>query len=387
MDRKAHGSPVWEIERLPFLWAPLDEPFGGPLPAELPFTLGVHQKSGALIQIGDQNLRGALDQAYSLGSVLGCRLEDMGLGRRYAEAFLGFTVSHVSALDRRTVLEIGAGTGYLLSRLAMLGARCTGIEPGDHLQSRYESAGVTMIRDFFPTGQLTELFDVVLLHNLLEHIENVGLFLDEVRSVLAPQGQMLVAVPACDGYIDCGDPSILVHEHFSYFTQATLIATLIEAGFEVISCEPSGVGTSWFVSARVRSRPAPSVPTVDEKGALAFKGRCSQTVARVRDYLVDARTKSQSVALYVPTRAINFVALSESPVDHCRLVDDDPNLQGKYLPGLPLPIEDGHSLKRTPTDRVLILSDSFGSEIRNRIVGHLPPGTKVHLLRDLRVPC
>lgn len=380
------GDPMtfrWEIERLPFLWAPLPAPSGGPLPESLPFTLGLDEVTGRLVQVPSPEVDAALDAAYRLGSMIAGRLDECGIGRTYADDFLGYIDRAIGAVDGFRILEIGSGTGYLLHRLAAKGADTVGVEPGEHSQDRFSGPNVRLVRDFFPTSRIEGKFDVVIMYNVLEHVATFGDWFDAISERLSPGGRLLISVPACDEFLNAGDPSILVHEHFSYFTSETLQYTLAVGGFGRTRVEPSGVGRSWYVTSDFAEGPArPNIERITQE-AIRFRHDSVEMVQRISGFLSATRDAGESVAIYVPLRAINAIVMSGAPIEHCRFFDDDIHLQGCFLPGAQIMIEARNRLLESPTDHVLIMSESFGEQIRRRLAPDLPATTRVLHIGEL----
>ena len=97
-------------------------------------------------------------------------------------------------LDTR-ILDLGCGSGALLERLAGMGYRqLTGVDirpPDSTAAIRYEQADLDQFRFDAPDGS----FDLALAVEVIEHIENPGLFLAEVARLLRPGGLALFTTP------------------------------------------------------------------------------------------------------------------------------------------------------------------------------------------------
>ena len=93
------------------------------------------------------------------------------------------------------ILDLGCGSGALLERLASMGYRqLTGVDilpPDSTAAIRYEQADLDQFRLDAPDGS----FDLVLAVEVIEHIENPGLFLAELARLLKPGGLALLTTP------------------------------------------------------------------------------------------------------------------------------------------------------------------------------------------------
>ena len=94
------------------------------------------------------------------------------------------------------LLDYGCGTGHFLAQAQAAGWQVTGLEP--NATARREAAARTRQRIGEP-GELAALpaasFEVVTLWHVLEHVHALDATLTELRRVLRPGGQLLLAVP------------------------------------------------------------------------------------------------------------------------------------------------------------------------------------------------
>ena len=168
------------------------------------------------------------DGLASDGSVLSATLEVLGDSMpRYAE----WLARNVSTGQEQMTLEIGAGTGTMTKILAR-SSRVTAFEPSpdarneltlrtQHLQS------VNVIGDLRECDPGTK-FDLVVLVNVLEHIQYDVMFLEDLRQYLRPGGRLVVLSPAHNCLYSKFDASI---GHVRRYTRRTLTRTFEAAGY------------------------------------------------------------------------------------------------------------------------------------------------------------
>jgi carbamoyl-phosphate synthase large subunit len=382
------GDFQWTVPPLPFIFRPLETPHNPDgIPDTLKLTLGVDRETGLLRQVPHPAVSAALARAYQHGSEIPGMMEAAGIGKDYADDFLEMLAADGSAepLPGKRVLEIGCGTGYLLSRLKELGASVLGIEPGPHGQLGPERYGVPVIRAAFPTDLVTDRFDLVVLYLVVEHLPD-GAWLPAVRERVGAQGRVALVVPDAEPFLHEGDGSILFHEHYSYFTAGTLSAVLRNAGAVDIRVRTSRLSRLLFATFGFGDgAPQRDPDALAEAFALAhrFRHRVGQTASRLAAWLAEARNLGESVAVYVPGRFVNYIALGGLDPAGLRFIDDSPALTGRYFPGIDVRVETQDDLVARPTDRVLIMSRSFGGRIRARLTLLLPATTRVTGLDEL----
>lgn len=128
------------------------------------------------------------------------------------------------ALDKELkVLEVGCGTGTLRKEIEsktnwIVDATDLNINALSHVSS---GRGRTMFYDIFDEcSSLIELYDVVILFDVLEHINNTKPFLDALLSHLKPGGFLLINVPALQFFYSVYDQKM---GHFRRYNKKTLI--------------------------------------------------------------------------------------------------------------------------------------------------------------------
>ncbi len=356
---------------LPFVFAPMPGPTNGAdIPDSLPFTLGLDSTSGALVQEPNERVDAALSKAYPRGSNITGMMEETGIGKQYADDFLAFLQYSLGKerFEGLKVLEIGCGTGYFLHRLKMLGADVLGIEPGAQGQDGSARYRVPIVRDFFPSKQMHDTFDIIILYGVLEHIQQPSDFLRHLPAQLRTDGRIMFSVPDCEPYIRAGDISMLLHEHWNYFTEVTFSNVIRSSIGREVKCENAGFGAAVYAMA-LDYESYDQEKRSEERTLQEYRSLAERGLTRLRGYLDEATANRESVGVYVPARIINGLSIirTESPLSEIRFFDDNRWFEGRYFPGFNIQIEPGENLLTNPTDRVLIMSHAFGNRIAKRL--------------------
>lgn len=385
------GDFRWTLPALPFIYRPLETPHNGAgIPDALPLTLTVAAGTGLVRQLPEPSVAAALQRAYAAGSEIPGLMAEQGIGKEYADDFLALLGDAMGAsrYDGKRVLEIGCGTGYLLSRLQQLGADVIGIEPGPQGQTGPAKHGVSVVRGWFPSDEVKGPYDLVVLYLVLEHVPEPAVLLEAVRSRVAPGGSVALVVPDAEPFLAEGDASILFHEHYSYFSAATLAATLRATGAGTIQIRQSSLSRLLCAVFRFDAGAAnPAAPDQSLAGSLAlahhFRKTVARTTARLAAYLAEAHAHGEQIAIYVPGRFVNYIALGDLDFDDLRFFDDSPALHGRYFPGVRIAVESLEDLVVRPCPRVLVMSTSFGARIKARLLPLLPAATRLTTLAEL----
>ena len=100
--------------------------------------------------------------------------------------------------SENNLLDIGCGTGDFLVTCKSNGWNVVGVEPNNNAKKLAESklnrqSTSTIFSDI---DQLTsEKFDVITLWHVLEHVPNLELYISKLKSLLKPNGVLVIAVP------------------------------------------------------------------------------------------------------------------------------------------------------------------------------------------------
>jgi SAM-dependent methyltransferase len=159
------------------------------------------------------------------------------------------------------VLDVGAGIGTFTELAAGRAGSVTAVEPDPvfaaRLRERFERApGVEVIQ-----GDVTELdlsarggtFDSIICFNVLEHVADDALALRRFHDLLAPEGRLLLLVPAHSWLVSPFDRAV---GHERRYEAEPLRLLLTRTGFvteDIRYVNPVGA-IGWLVSMRLRRR-------------------------------------------------------------------------------------------------------------------------------------
>jgi hypothetical protein len=172
---------------------------------------------------------------------------------------------------------------------------------------------------------------------------------------------------------------MLIHEHWSYFTRSTLEQTLLCAGGQNIFIQKSGFGGSLYGTTTLgkkKSLTKANEINYYEKQAHNLQRFAKRSINRISKLLEKAEKNKQTVGIYVPGRIINILTMLNTNFK-LRFFDDNAELHGTFFPGIDIPIEGRNDLLNSPTDVVLIMSNSFGKKIAEKIKRNLSDNTKI----------
>lgn len=105
-----------------------------------------------------------------------------------------------SRLMPDALLEIGCGNGYFLEKIAPLGLISEGVDINMSAVDVCKAKGLRVSGD--SVFELTKSYDMVVLFEVLEHMENAKELFEYFTSrLIRPGGHLIIAVPNPDGYL------------------------------------------------------------------------------------------------------------------------------------------------------------------------------------------
>lgn len=343
------------ITELPFFYKSHPLPDNGGYPHVLPFNIYFDEELNMFRQQANSELNAILKKVYEEGSLVEGSISNES-GKVYVEKTLNFIVRNIE-VSKKNVLEIGCGDGTMLVEFFKKGANVIGIEPGNHPENR-ELGEIEIIRDFFPSKKIKNKFDIIFNYGVLEHIDNFLSFLLETKKALKKNGRLIISIPNCEPFLDTGDVSIFIHEHYNYFTRESLSRTVKKVNLEIEKLE--------IIEGTIIAIIAEEVKQCYRSEYIFNLKQYFDKAEKFNNHLrkIFKKYQSNEVAIYVPARALNV--LSQIGVNNVRLIDDSSQLHGKYLPFFTKAVENYNDMLNSPPKCLLIFSRVFGERIKQK---------------------
>jgi len=233
--------------------------------------------------------------------------------------------------DEGRLLDVGCGNGATLRAFNAIrpGWRSVGTELDDRHRTEIEAIPGAS----FAAGPLSAIggqFDLVTLVHVLEHlVEPVG-FLRSLAEVIAPGGHLLVEVP----HHPDNPFELLIADHRSHFTTATLPLALAAAGYEVDIVTDGWINRELSVVAHPVAA-TPARPAVDPDRAMAIVDGAIDWLQRSLDALVALPAGGRPVGVFGTAIAGTWLAAGAGAAV-AFFVDEDPHRIGRSHLGRPI---------------------------------------------------
>ncbi|MCG3176487.1 MAG: Ubiquinone biosynthesis O-methyltransferase [Candidatus Omnitrophica bacterium] len=93
------------------------------------------------------------------------------------------------------LLDVGAASGILVEEALRLGLRADGVEPSVWLSARARERGLPVLTGALPHPALKGPYDIVMLVDIIEHVERPVELLRQARELLTGTGRIVVVTP------------------------------------------------------------------------------------------------------------------------------------------------------------------------------------------------
>ena len=283
-------------------------------------------------------------------------------------------------------VEVASNDGYLLQYYKAAGIPVLGIEPAENIAKvAVEKRGIPTVTEFFGSALANRLAgdghraDVIHANNVLAHVADLNGFVAGLRTVLKSDGVAALEFPYVGDMIESCEFDTIYHEHLCYFSLGTLLHLFARHGLKIVEVErvPIHGGSLLVQVARDESkqRPGPSVDALLAEENVRGMNRATfyrdfgRRVLALKDQLTallgDLKRRGKRIAAYGAaakgSTLLNTFGIGLDVLDF--VVDRSPYKQGRYMPGVHIPIADPAKLCDAMPDYTLLLSWNFADEI------------------------
>lgn len=280
------------------------------------------------------------------------------------------------------VVEIGSNDGYLLHHYVAAGIPVLGVEPARTVARVAEERGVRTICEFFDEALARELVTrcgpatVIHAHNVLAHVADLPGVVRGVRTLLHPDGIAVIEVPYLRDLVERCEFDTIYHEHLCYFSLTALDRLFRRHELAVRHVERvpvHGGSVRLYVSRAGESSDAVHRLLAEEAAwsvdsgepLIEFATRVAQIRGSLTRLLVELKQAGKTIAAYGAaakgSTLLNYTGIGREILEF--VADRSPHKQGRYMPGVHLPIVPPAALLEARPDYVLLLTWNWAEEI------------------------
>jgi SAM-dependent methyltransferase len=283
-------------------------------------------------------------------------------------------------------MEIASNDGYLLQYYKEVGVPVLGIEPAQNVAKvAVEKRGIPTVVEFFGSAVGRRLAaegkraDVLHANNVLAHVADLNGFVAGIREVLADEGIAALEFPYLGDMIDRCEFDTIYHEHLCYYSLHALSNLFAKHGLKLIDVDRVAIhgGSLLMQAARAESAhvAAPSVALLlDEEKRRGmttidfyrgFARRVLELKGELRVLLDRLKAEGKRIAAYGAaakgSTLLNVFGIGRETLEF--VADRSTYKQGRYMPGVRVPIVAPEELVRAMPDYTVLLTWNFADEI------------------------
>jgi SAM-dependent methyltransferase len=301
---------------------------------------------------------------------------------RHAQALVARLIVERQLGPQSLVVELASNDGYLLQYYARTGVPVLGIEPAANIAGEAKKRGVPTIVEFFGrelAGRLSasgQRADVIHAHNVLAHVADLNGFVEGIGVLLKPEGVAVIEAPYLKDLIDHCEFDTIYHEHLCYFSLTALDHLFRRHQLFINDVERVAIhGGSLRITVGKSAVQKPSVALLlAEEAAWGvdrfdtygdFGARVEKLKVTLIAMLAGFKLRGDRIAAYGAaakgSTLLNYFGIGRETLDF--VVDRSPHKQGRFMPGVHIPILAPERLLEDMPDEVLLLTWNFADEI------------------------
>jgi SAM-dependent methyltransferase len=295
-----------------------------------------------------------------------------------------------SQLDASSlVIEIASNDGALLQHFSERGIPVLGVEPAANVAAVAKAKGIPTEVAFFGRDTAQRLAaqhkfaDLMVANNVLAHVPDLNDFVAGFKILLKPKGTATFEFSHLANLILQRQFDTIYHEHFSYFSLSIVDRIFAHHGLYVFDVDvlPTHGGSlrvhvAHAEAGRARTHRVGETIAAEHLAGLdrfecyrEFAESIVDIKCALLEFLTEARRSRKLVVGYgAPAKGntlLNYCGIRSDLIPYT--VDRNVHKQGRYLPGVHIPVVAPERILESKPDFVLILPWNLTDEITEQM--------------------
>ena len=282
------------------------------------------------------------------------------------------------------VVELGCNDGIMLKNFARAGMRHLGIEPSRNVAEVANGNGVRTLSEFFSEAVAEKIVreegqaDAFLAANVMCHIPDMLGVVKGIRALLKPTGVVMFEDPYLGDVIEKTSYDQIYDEHVFLFSAHSVQYMFQLHGMELIDVLPQKThgGSMRYVLAHAGAYPVSQAVTQlfakeQELGLHkqstfeTFRRSIEQSRADLVNLLRELKSQGKRIAGYgatsKSTTVLNYCGIGPDLIEF--ISDTTPIKQGKFTPGMHIPVKPYEAFQASPPDYAVLFAWNHAEEI------------------------
>tara|TARA_B100000579_G_scaffold214308_1_gene175261 strand:- start:91 stop:2640 length:2550 start_codon:yes stop_codon:yes gene_type:complete len=279
------------------------------------------------------------------------------------------------------IIDIGSNDGVALKPFKDLNFKnILGVEPAKNLAKKANKEKIRTYNGFLNEKTLKKIkknADIILASNVFAHSDKLKLMADCMLKLIKKEGTIIIEVQYLLNTLKDLTFDNIYHEHYNYWSLTSLTYFFNTLGAKIYKAEKintHGGSIRVYIKKSPKTKIEKSVYELlkeEEKFGIKnyktyqdFSKKVYSIRKNVRKNIKELKKNSKKIIGYgspaKATTALNFFGVSKE-IDY--IIEDNKLKQGKFLPGVKIPIKSKQNLNGKP-DCLIVLAWNFFDEIK-----------------------
>ncbi len=324
------------------------------------------------------------------------------ISKTMRKSFKNLSIIIKKKFKKKKILEIGCNDGVFLENFNR--KNTLGIEPCKNIAKLSKAKNISVISDYWTKKLSRDIkkkfgkFDLIFSANTITHIKNLDEVFSAVNHVLDEDGVFIIQDPSLLELIKNNAYDQFYNEHIYVFSYLSLSSILKNHDFEIFHIENiSDHGGSLRYYIKKKNSNFKITKSVKDQKKLEINfglqnfstyKKFSSNVKYSREKLIKLfnkiKSKNQKIIGYGATAkavtVLNYCKINNDLINY--FVDTTPEKQGKFMPGVKIPVIKYSKLSRKKVDYAFLGAWNFKSEIikkeksflsnKGKFITHIP---------------
>ena len=285
--------------------------------------------------------------------------------------------------------------GYLPKNFVEKGIPVLGIDPAEGPAAEAEKIGVTTMCTFFGVDLARGLADdgkqadVIIGNNVMAHVADTNGMVEGLHIALKDTGVVCIEAPYLKDLVEHCEFDTIYHEHLCYFSVHSVDKLFRRHGLylnDVRHLSIHGGSLRYYFGKRENVGPAVKTMLAEEEQLgmdrhdyyAGFGQRVEQIRCEMQTILKQLKSQGKRIAAYGAAAKgavmLNYVQAGADTIDF--VVDRNIHKQGKFMPGVKIPILSPDRLLAEMPDHTVLLPWNFKDEILSQQAEYRQEGGK-----------
>jgi len=292
--------------------------------------------------------------------------------------------SYIAKLGSKFTLDVGSNDGILLSKLQDRNIKCIGIDPSENVSEIANRNGFQTIVGFFDkktASQIQKDFgkpDLITASSVFTHLEKPSEFFSNCKNLLRKEGKIIIEVEYLANIVRDFSFERFYFDRPHYYSLSSLIKLAEPHGFELEDADiinvHGGSIRAIFSEGQKKQISKKAIEILNIENKLLSKDQLNTKLDHflfsckiLKNKIIELNNNKIKFAAYgCPARFSTITNIANiSDKDLSYVVDDSPLKQGRFSPGMHIPIRSFN--KEDDIDLYIVFAYEYIDSIKNKL--------------------